>query len=195
MQLKMHENSLFAILLRKAWWISASAAAAIFGLLRFFLPWEFALFAAAPFIAISAWVAWQRLRAPSASRIAKTIERLRTQSWDDFSRAIEEAYRREGYNVSRLADARADFELIQGPYSTLVSCKRWKAMRTGIEPLRELQAAREAREAHYCVYVATGEITGQARTFAAEKKINLVQGGELTTLLRRKARQSEREVN
>lgn len=184
MQLKMHENSLFAVLLGKPWWISGLVAAAIFGLLRLLLPWEFALFAAAPFIGISGWVGWRWLRAPSAGRIAKTIERLRAQSWDDFSRAMEEAYRREGYNVSRLGDASADFELAQGPYSTLVACKRWKAMRTGIEPLRELQAAREAREAHYCVYVATGEITEQARAFAAEKKINLVQGGELATLLR-----------
>lgn len=184
MQLRMHQNSLFAILLRKAWWISALAAMAIFGLLRFLLPWEFALFAAAPFIGISGWVAWKQLRAPSAGRIAKTLDRLRTQSWDDFSRTVEEAYRREGYAVSRLGDARADFELVQGPYSTLVACKRWKAMRTGIEPLRELQAAREAREAHFCIYVATGEITDQARAFAAEKKINLVQGGELATLVR-----------
>jgi restriction system protein len=184
-QLKMHENSLFSILLRKPFWVSALVAAAIFGLLRYFLPWEFALFAAAPFIAISAWVAWKQLRAPSAARIAKTVEQLREQSWDDFARAVEEAYRREGYAVSRLGDPRADFELVRGAYSTLVACKRWKAVRTGIEPLRELQAAREAREAHHCVYVATGEITGQARAFAAESKISLVQGAELASLLRR----------
>ena len=184
MQLKMHENSLFAVLLRKAWWVSGLVAAGIFGGLRFILPWEFALFAAAPFVAIAGYVAWKELRAPSAARIAKTLERLRAQSWDDFSRTVEEAYRREGYTVSRLNDLRADFELVQGPYSTLVACKRWKATRTGIEPLRELQAAREAREAHHCVYVATGEVTEQARTFAVEKRINLLQGAELAVLLR-----------
>jgi restriction system protein len=180
----MHENSLFAVLLRKPWWVSGLFAAAIIGLLRLLLPWEFAAFAAAPFIGISGWVAWRQLRAPSAARIAKTLERLRSQSWEDFSRTVEEAYRREGYTVSRLGDARVDFELLQGPYSTLVACKRWKAMRTGIEPLRELQAAREAREAHHCVYIATGEITEQARAFAVEKRINLLFGSELTALLR-----------
>jgi restriction system protein len=184
-QIKMHDNSLFATLLRKPFWVSALVATAIFSLLRYFLPWEFALFAAAPFIAISAWVAWKQLRAPGAARIAKTIEHLRAQSWDDFARDVEEAYRREGYAVSRLGDAHADFELVQGAYCTLVACKRWKAVRTGIEPLRELQAAREAREAHYCVYVATGEITEQARAFAAERKISLLQGAELATLLRK----------
>ena len=184
MQLKMHENSLFAVLLRQAWWVSGVVAAAIFGGLRFFLPWEFAVFAAAPFIVISAYVAWRQLRAPSAARIAKTLERLRAQSWEDFARAVEDAYRREGYTVSRLGDARADFELLQGARSTLVSCKRWKATRTGVEPLRELHAAREAREAHACIYMATGEITEQARAFAAEKRINLLQGVGLATLLR-----------
>jgi restriction system protein len=184
MQLKMHENSLFAVLLRKAWWVSGLVGAGIFGGLRFILPWEFALFAAAPFLGISAWVAWKQLQAPSGARVAKTLERLRGQSWDDFSREMEEAYRRAGYTVSRIGDARADFELVQGPYSTLVACKRWKATRTGIEPLRELQAARQAREAHHCVYVATGEITEQALAFAMEKKINVLQGVELTTLLR-----------
>jgi restriction system protein len=183
MALKMHENSLFAILLRKAWWTSALAAAAIFGLLRWFMPWEFALFAAAPFIAISAWVAWKQLRVPGAARIAKAIDRLRGQSWDEFAGAMEAAYRREGFQVIRLEGGRADFELVQGARHTLVASKRWKATRTGIEPLRELEAAREAHEAHECVYVSVGEITAQARVFAAEKKIRVMEAADLIVLL------------
>jgi hypothetical protein len=81
MPLKMHENSLFAILLRQAWWISGLVAIAMFGLLRLILPWEFALFVALPFVAISAYVAWKQLRAPGAGRIAKTVERVRGLSW------------------------------------------------------------------------------------------------------------------
>ena len=181
--IKMHENSLFAILLRKAWWISALAAAAIFGLLRWFMPWEFALFAAAPFIAISAWVAWKQLRAPGAGRIAKTVERVRGLSWEEFAGAMETAYRREGFQVTRLEGGRADFELVQGARHTLVAGKRWKATRTGIEPLRELEAAREAHEAHECVYVSVGEITEQARAFALEKKIRVLEGADLVLLL------------
>jgi restriction system protein len=105
-------------------------------------------------------------------------------SWEDFSAAIEEAYRREGYTVSRLA-GHADFELVQGARSTLVACKRWKATRTGIEPLRELEVFRRAREAHGCIYVAAGEVTEGARAFAAQKSIRLVQGAELAKLLPR----------
>ena len=119
-----------------------------------------------PFAVIAVYVGWQQLRAPSAGRIAGTLERLRALSWDEFSRAIEEAYRREGHTVNRIIAAQADFELVRGSRTTLVACKRWKAMRTGIEPLRELEAARSAREAHECAYVAAGEITATARAFA-----------------------------
>lgn len=184
MKLKMHENSLFAILLRKPWWVSGLVALAVFGLLRLFLSSDLAAFAATPFALICAYVGWRQLRAPGAGRIGATLARLRAMSWDDFSRALEAAYQRDGYAVSRLGGADADFELVQGTRHTLVACKRWKAMRTGVEPLRDLESARRAREAHECVYIATGEITAQARAFAAEKGIRLLHGVDLATLVR-----------
>lgn len=179
----MHENSLFAILLRKAWWVSALVALGLFGVLRLFLPWDFSLLASLPFVVIAAYALWKQLRAPGARRIAKTLERARGMSWDEFAATLEAAYQRQGYRVTRIAASNADFELVQGARSTLVACKRWKAVRTGIEPLRELEEARRMREAHACIYVAAGEITEQARTFATEKRINLLQGPELATLL------------
>jgi restriction system protein len=179
---ELHHNSLFAVLLRSSWWISGLLAVGIFGATRLFLPAEFAVFAAAPFIVITLYVAWKQLRAPSAKRIAATLERVRAMSWDELSAAIEEAFRRDGYTVTRLRSERpegADFELVQGSRSTLLACKRWKATRTGIEPLRELEAARQAREAAECIYVATGEVTAQARAFAEEHKIRVMEGVEL----------------
>ena len=47
-----------------------------------------------------------------------------------------------------------------------------KEMEGGNRQRRE--KAKEAREAHECIYVAAGEITGQARAFAAEKNIRLI---------------------
>ena len=186
MKLEMNKNSLFAVLLRAPWWVSALVAVAIAGGLRLVIPAAYAAyaaFAALPFAVIAAYAGWQQLRAPSAGRIADTLERLRALSWDDFSGAIEEAFRREGYAVTRLAAAQGDFELVRGAHTTLVACKRWKAVRTGIEPLRELEAARGARDAHECLYVAAGEITEQALEFAAQKNIRLVNGAELAKLL------------
>jgi len=179
MKLKMHENSLFAMLLRSPWWISAALALAIGAGARVWLPLEFAVFAAAPFGVIAAYVGWRQLRTPSAARVAKGLERLRAMSWEEFSCALEAAWRREGYEVKAIGAPHADFELARGARTTLVACKRWKATRTGTEPLRELEAAGRKREAHECVYVAAGELTGQARELAAQKGIRLLEGAEL----------------
>src|SRR3990172_1179842 len=134
----------------------------------------YAIFASLPFIVIGSYAGWQQLRAPSAAQIAATVEILRALSWDEFSAALEGAFRRDGYSVTRLNVARADFELTRAGRISLVGCKRWKVAHTGIEPLRELEAARHAREAHECIYVAAGEITDNAPAFATEKNFRLL---------------------
>ena len=143
----------------------------------------YAIFTSLPFIVIGCVAFWQQMRAPSAERIAARLESLRNLSWDDFSGAIEDAFRREGYGVSRLSGAGADLELTRSGRVSLVGCKRWKVARTGVEPLRDLEAARVAREAHECIYVAAGEITATARAFAGEKNIRLLHDAELVKLL------------
>jgi restriction system protein len=77
-----------------------------------------------------------------------------------------------------------DLELTRSGRLTLVSARRWKVARAGVEPLRELVAAQRAREAQDCTYVAAGEVTANATTFAAQNGIRLLQGAELAELLR-----------
>jgi restriction system protein len=179
MKLELNQNSLFAVLLRSSWWISALLAAGIFGATRFFLPAEFALFAAAPFIVITLYVAWRQLRAPSARRIAQTLERLTALPREEFTAALEAGFRKQGYEVSRPGGEKIDLELKRGGRLSLVGCRRWKAASTGVEPLRELHAAGRAREADEVIYVAAGEITAQARAFAEANRVRLVDGAEL----------------
>jgi len=183
-KLQMHENSLFAVLLRSPWWISIVIAVALAAAARLWIPDLYAVAIGLPFFVIGVVAAWRQFRAPSAKRIAGTIEAVRAMSWDEFARALETAFQREGYKVARLNGAAADFELTKGWRVSLVGAKRWKAARTGVEPLRELDAARRAREAQECVYVVAGELSEQARTFAAQKNIRLAHGPELARLLR-----------
>jgi restriction system protein len=143
----------------------------------------YAIFASLPFIVIGGVALWQQLHAPSAERVAATLEALRGLSWDQFSGALEAAFRREGYGVSRPNEAGPDLELTRSGRVSLVSCKRWKVARTGIEPLRELDALRHARDAHECIYVAAGEITDTARAFAAAKNVRLLEGADLAKLV------------
>ncbi len=186
MKLRMHENSLFAILLRSRWWISFAIAAGIVLVVKLVfpaVPLGYPVFAALPFVVIGAIAAWRQLRRPSARRVADTLEAVRAMPWGDFSAALEDAFRREGYAVSRLAGPAADFEMTRSGRTALVACKRWKVARTGVDPMRELDAAKRAREAHECIYVATGEVTEGALKFAKEQGIRVVHGAELAKLL------------
>ncbi len=189
MKLQMSRDSLFAFLLRSPWWVSGGIAAGLYAVAALWLPISqsgfYAIFVALPFIVIGIYTAWQQLRAPGAARVAGTLEALRAMSWDEFSGAIEDVFRRDGYSVSRSGGAQADFELNKAGRVSLVGCKRWKAARTGIEPLRELDAAKRARDAHECIYIAAGEVTDNALAYAAEMKIRLLHGADLVKLLPR----------
>jgi len=185
MKFAMHRSSLFAILLRSPWWASLLVAVGVVALLRLVLPDVYALFAALPFIVIAAYAAWQRLRAPSAAKVARSLEALRAQPWEEFAGAVATSFGHDGYAVRRLDGREADFELTKSGRVSLVSCKRWKVARTGIEPLRELDAARRRREAHHCIYIAAGDVTENAVAFSAKNGITLLRGADLVGLLKR----------
>ena len=186
--MKMHENSMFAVLLRSPWWVSFAVAAITIALSRLVLAKfdyheAYSVFIALPFIVIGCVALWRNLRTPNAARVAARLDALRSLSWEDFSGAIEAGFRHEGYGVNRLGRAGADLELTRAGRVSLVACKRWKVARTGVEPLRELEAARLAQEAQECIYIAAGEITDTARAFAAGKNIRLLLAAELVNFL------------
>src|SRR5436309_2160283 len=108
MKLELPRNSLFAVLLRSPWWIAALLAAGVFGATRLFLPTELAVFAALPFAVIALYAAWKALRAPSAGRIARTLERIGAMSREEFTAALEAGWRGQGYEVSRCRGTQAD---------------------------------------------------------------------------------------
>lgn len=188
MKFEMAPNSLFAILLRSQWWVSIAIAAVIAVLSWLLLPTGYVVVgvvASLPFLGIGTVRAWRQAQMPSAARISGTIDALGALGWNEFADLLEQGLRRDGYTVQRLAgNSGADFRLVKAGRISLLCGKRWKAARTGAEPLRELQAATDSGDAHDCIYVATGEITDQARQFALKHRIRIFEGPQLAQLLR-----------
>jgi restriction system protein len=182
--MKLPENSLFSILMRKDWWVSALGAVMVFLLVWLFMPWGYALFATTPFIIIIVLVLWKQYRTPSGERLARKLEEIRALSWDEFAVALEPGFKAEGYTVQR-AKGVADFELEKLGYLTLVSARRWKVAHTGVEPIKELVAAGEQREARACWYVVAGDLSAPARTYAKENGVTLIEGAALLQRVRR----------
>ncbi len=183
MKLQMHKNSLFAILLRSPWWVSLVVAGALFAGLRLLIPPLYAGFFAVPFLVIGGYAAWKALRAPSAAAVDRMLEAARAMDWKSFAAQMEASFRGEDFEVTRHEGEDADFYLERSGTRILVACKRWKAARTGIEPLRQLKAAARSRKVPDCIYVVAGEITPVAVSFAAENGISIFAGMELAKRL------------
>lgn len=195
MKFKMAKNSLFAVLLRSPWWVSVGVAALAALASAALLPAAYVpygVFGTMPFIVTAAISGWRQWRVPSDTQVQATLASVGSMPWPSFADKLEQAWRRDGHAVERLARRDADFELTKAGRTSLVSCKRWKAARTGIEPLRELHAAQLAREAAESIYVTVGDLSDNAREFARDKGIRVLQGMELAQLLRDVARRKEK---
>lgn len=184
MKLKMAERSLFAILLRSPWWISFVLAIVLGLVASAMLPRQYAALGSSagfPFLVIGIIAAWRQLRAPSAARVALARQTLAAMSWGELSAAIEQTYQSKGWKIARHAGNGADFEILAPQGKLLLGCKRWKAARTGVEPLQELARAAE-NESAGAVYMTLGELTESARNVAARHRIALMQDADLVML-------------
>jgi restriction system protein len=188
---KMAENSLFAVLLRSPWWVSIAIGVVLGALGVALLPEDWRVAAALsgfPFLVIGAMAAWRQSKLPSAARIDTTRQAVAAMAWPAFAALLEQAFARDGYTVQRGAgNDGVDFVLERRGRRMLVSARRWKSARTGLEPLRALQAAREAAGddvPNDALLVCLGELTDNARPFAAEHRIAVWQAAELAQALR-----------
>ena len=184
----MSDRSLFAMLLRAPWWVSFVVAGLVGMAGRLLFPADmvvFGLLAGFPFAVIGCIAAVRQWRAPSAAMVESTMQAVSAMSWKEFSGVMEEALRRDGFLVKPLQGGAADFAAAKVGTHALVSCKRWKAAKPGVEQLRELAAAVQAHEdAREGVFVTIGELSTNAQQFAASNRIQILQGAALAQLLK-----------
>ena len=183
----MAKNSLFAILLRSPWWVSFGIALLLGLLALALLPERFRVVGALsglPFVVIGVIAARRQWHLPSAARVAQTQQALAAMAWPAFAGLLEQAFQRDGYAVQRGKTAGVDFELERQGQRMLVSARRWKSAQTGLEPLRALQAAREASDAADALFIGLGPVSDSARPFASEHRIAVWQAAELAHALR-----------
>jgi restriction system protein len=182
----MAENSLFAILMRKPWWVSMAVAAVVAVLARLLLPEKYAvagMLGSLPFVVIAGMAVWRQRGLPSAAQSEQWLQRLQMMSLRDFSAAVEAAYRHQGYEVQPIKSPGADLALRKYNQITLLGLRRWKAATTGVEPLRELHSAMKKHEADAGILLAGGEVGDKARSFASNADIQLVDAAQLVRML------------
>lgn len=183
----MSEKSLFARLLRSPWWISFIVAAIVSAAGFALMPERFkgaGALSGFPFVVIGMIAAWKQRNELSPAQIEATLQRLAALPTREFVDALAGAYERDGFKATRLAHTGADLSLEKSGYTTLLSCKRWKAAKHGVEPLRELLAAMEKADTGRGIYVASNGVTDAALQFATDNGIRVLMGHGLAAMLR-----------
>jgi restriction system protein len=184
---KISDNSLFARLLRAPWWVSFAVAAVVTAGMFALLPKDLktaAIVSGVPFIVIGMIAAWKQRNTLSPKQVEAALEKLTAMTTKEFSDALAAAYQREGYTVKPHGKPGADLALEKQGYTTLVSCKRWKAANHGVEALRELLAAMEKAETGRGVYVALYAVSDAAAQFAEKNGIRALRADELADMTR-----------
>lgn len=187
MKFRMAERSLFAVLLRSRWWVSALIALTLGLVAAALLPDEYRVVGALsgfPFAVIAAMAAWRGRHKPSDARIEATRQAVAAMAWPAFSRLLTDAFVRDGHAVQPGAGGAADFVLERRGRRMVVAARRWKSAHTGLELLKALQAAREAAEAQDALLIALGPLTDTARPYAAQQRIAVWQAAEIAEALR-----------
>jgi restriction system protein len=115
------------------------------------------------------------------------IESIRSLSWSQFELLVGEAYRQKGYTVTETGqsgpDGGIDLKLRRAGELTLVQCKHWKTWKVSVGPIRELYGVITAEKADRGIFITSGAFTSDARTFAAGKPLELIDGEGLLGLL------------
>jgi restriction system protein len=187
LKFKMPEKSLFARLLRSPWWVSLGIGLVAGVVATAVLPAGYRVVGALsgfPFIVIAAMAAWRQRGQPAPAQVAHAAKTLGAMNWPAFAQALEAAFQRDGFVVKRCAGGAFDFDIERQGRRMLVAARRWKSAHAGLEPLRALQAARDAAEAPDALFIALGELSAPARQLAASERIAVWQATELAHKLR-----------
>ncbi len=109
--------------------------------------------------------------------------------WKEFEGIIGAAYKNMGYEVKEFGgskpDGGIDLILLQNGHKAIVQCKHWEDYAVGVKVVRELYGIMAAEGADQGILITSSYFTREAENFAYGKPLQLIQGNELSRLIKR----------
>lgn len=136
--------------------------------------------------AVSAYGRYKREAKPDGAATRTEWGALNAMTWRQFETLVGESFRRKGYSVTKTTGGPdSDFDLVlkQQGKTFLVQCKQWRAIKVGVNTVRELHAVMTAQGANGGFVVTTGLFTDEALAFARNQNIELMDGKALHALI------------
>ena len=113
----------------------------------------------------------------------ESLDDIRRLAWQQLELFLGEAFRRRGYSVVPNRGG-VDLVLHKDGEEFYAQCKQWKVLKVGVKPLRELFDAISAGGVAGGFFVTSGVYTEEARTFAKESAIELIDGIALERMVK-----------
>ena len=141
---------------------------------------------------MSAWRRKERKNLVIDVMQCEASDALDGMSWREFEMLVGEGFRLQGYQVAETggggADGGVDLVLRKTGETSgekfLVQCKQWRALKVGVDVVRELYGVMAARGATGGFVVTSGRFTEAAVSFASGRNVTLIDGEKLRGLLR-----------
>ncbi len=185
------------------WWVSVAASCITYSFLQFFIP---SITLSSPVLAgipklgpmFAPCVAlllllpapislFNSIRKKRLLDKQKNIQSIRDLSWKQFEELVGEAYRRQGYTVLENEgagpDGGVDLWLRKDGNQYLVQCKQWKTLKVGVKVVREMYGLVTAHKASGSIIITSGLFTQEAKAFARDKPLDLVEGQQLVAMI------------
>lgn len=185
------------------WWVSVAVSAFTYCTLQFIIP---SITLSSPVLAgipklgpmFAPWVAlllllpapvslFNSIRKKRLLDKQKDIESIRSLSWKQFEVLVGEAFRRQGYTVLENEgagpDGGVDLWLRKDGNRYLVQCKQWKTLKVGVKVVREMYGLVAAHKAAGAIIITSGLFTQEAKAFARDKPLDLVEGQQLVGMI------------
>ena len=176
----VQKRTLFSILAQQPWWLSLLIAGLIYMIGALFSPLIGGA-AAFPFILVTAYVGYMRIKRGPTADFPVMIKALRAASPEDMRDMLAEAFKRQRYEVTDGKDG--DLELQRNGYVTLVRFRRWRAQSTHANAIQELVAAMRSRKADHAMYITAGAAPDTTKAAADAAGIALLDGVALSNLV------------
>jgi restriction system protein len=117
-----------------------------------------------------------------------TLAELRTLGWKEFEEFVGTLFEKLGYSVQvtgGLKDGGIDLTVSKGGKTHLVQCKQFRTTQVSLSMVRDFYGAMSSRrKLEGGFFVTTGSATLEARKFAEENSIELIDGAKLLDYIR-----------
>lgn len=137
---------------------------------------------------------FKSIKNKSILRRNRTLKKLKRLSWDDFELLTMELFSAMGWKVigneKKGADGGVDIWMQKSAFpkkniSAIVQCKRYDDALVTIKVIREMYGLMHEYDAHEVYIVTTSRFTKECYPFTEGKKITLIDGESLVSLIQK----------